>query len=1553
MAALAPLTKTRPNKRDFQRTLVVLAISFAIGRIGWPGETEPRYQTDPKHMVDGEYRGRFTPDAEYVLSGQFRKDLGPLPQVPFRYVTDDEGYDPKALTPVPPPGVHPRVLMSPSDVERIRAEVAKDDGAHPWFRTIWNDIKSAKPLAHLHGLTSVALVALVTEDQKLGREAAEKLLEYAAYMEPAIDLFNGLPELAGTRDNWYYYARTAVLKVGGVLYRDAFEAGGTERIRELARKGVELGGGGKSSGDLFNTVLRGYDYVHPFMTDAERARVRRVIAKATAGRYTTGMELPGNWFINNHMSMGEDLLITHLAIEGEEGYDPRLLREYSKAVHDKLTYDISVAGHLHEKCKGYIPERAVLAISRRAGQPETGALPLLRHDHLRAIVWAKVMDSTNVPYGVPDIGKREEAPRRWWMGYGSGPWMDQFFNWAFLLKHVYPRDPVVDYFYKERLTQHGFGPARPEPDAKLPKPRIRYTWRDVMLLCVTDGLRDAKGQVIDYDQDGLPKEVLARQEAYVDLPRGVAMSRSSWDEDALHIHYECRSDTFMTGHETPEAGDFNLVSHGVQWSLRRDWYMDCYFRNMVLIDGRAGVYPPPCGKLMQVEDSAASTTFVSDATIQYNWWQGGKNFYDWHGAFDDAKLHMAPWRGSDRLSRGSELPFPPHMRRYHEGLAGLDWGAWHGESRGPGMYRRWNHVDHVFRTLHMTKGETPYVLIVDDVRKDDQVHQYDWCLHLERDIAFYTADSAVRNRFLSNLGQREDNVHHTDLLLCLKDVPEKRYDRYGIKVHRDPKKGDPLLLVRVLWRNTDYPFPQPAFEEGKGASLAACVRVPALAVDPEFRVLLFPHRFGDKLPITSWNADRTKLTVLVGGHRDVYTFARTDRERTVFVMARDGKLAARPGAGSAGPKLDSPHGWTPDRNHPDAPRTFLITGEDMIAFQPLPLGQVIRYTLDGSEPTEASTLYVSPFTVPKSCTLKARTFARYWPFADDNGSETLEVRVTRVGLAHPILAPRADRDPALAGLRLLGFQPGLACEVFERHHTIFDEKTGIFTGRKNMLPRLDMPLLVCRVSGFGAPPVGSRLLSAAEMAKGYYQYNGFLKVEADGVHGFRVNSCGPVVLKIGGQEILAVTGPYGLSQKNRYGQAALQAGLHSLELVVCDPVFWKDGRDGPYSLQVGHLAPGEAVYRPIPPSAMFTYQTKRPPLPEPTVPVGKAVRSGPTTTGLVMNCYDRLGLHNDIPADGLPSAHFEIGADEKPYLTRSVLGLEGSDVPGRLVEYRGFLVADVRGVYAFALDRTGANQLRIDGQLVEQSRVDAPSAPGAIRLEVGHHTFTLRLAKSAPMLLIKAPGRDTFEPAGIGLFARPSKATPWNDGRLLLHLDGEAMGADGALKNLAGAATARLRKGKLVEGRIGQGIKLTGADSRLEVEGLRTPEDAFSVGFWIRVDKRTDRNLLDCSWGSHPGGRLRGYTIWAFYFRGGPNAAFDLRKVGAHKGEWCHVAITYGPAVRLYVNGELRDWSVKDVAARRAYVTNAFLFSGLDATVDDVRLYNRVLSAEDVGKLAK
>jgi hypothetical protein len=65
-------------------------------------------------LADEEYRGKFTPDADYVLSGQLREDIGPLPPMPYRYLTEQDGFDASALSSVPPAGVHPGARPLPA-----------------------------------------------------------------------------------------------------------------------------------------------------------------------------------------------------------------------------------------------------------------------------------------------------------------------------------------------------------------------------------------------------------------------------------------------------------------------------------------------------------------------------------------------------------------------------------------------------------------------------------------------------------------------------------------------------------------------------------------------------------------------------------------------------------------------------------------------------------------------------------------------------------------------------------------------------------------------------------------------------------------------------------------------------------------------------------------------------------------------------------------------------------------------------------------------------------------------------------------------------------------------------------------------------------------------------------------------------------------------------------------------------------------------------------------------------------------------------------------------
>ncbi len=1481
-----------------------------------------------------EYRGKFTPDADYVLSGQLRQDIGSLPPMPYRYLTTREGYDESALTPVPPVGVHPRVLMSPEDISAIQARVTLGDQADRYFRIIWNDVQAK---AKTGDMLCMGLKALVTDDDKLGRQAAEDLVKEARFREPIIDIFNTHEGMAHIRDNWYYYARVSISKVGDMYYDDAFEKGGAALIAKLARQGVTYGNDGdRHQSVFFNSVLMNYDYLYRWFTQDERTLVRRVLSKLTYGRYTTGMELPGHMFINNHMSMGEDLLLLNLAIEGEEGWDPRLLKEYAPAVCNKITYDVSLGGLLHEKCKGFLPERASLAIARRASQPESGALPLLAHDHLKLMVWGKVMDSTNLfaRYGsgrrvaVPPLGQGLTESRFWTMGLGSGPWMDQFFNWAFLLKHVYPKDPVVDYYYKSRMRDHGLGAAGTDPAETLPTPRIDYSHRDVMLLMATDGLRDKAGQVIDYDDQGLPKEVLVKTEAWVDLARGAAMSRSSWDPNALMIHYECRSDVLSAGHETPEAGDFNLTAHGVEWSTRRDWYMDCYFRNMVLIDGYAGVYSPVAGQLMVVADNDLATTFVSDATDQYNWRKLEKSFQLWHPMFEQDLGLMAPYaENAMLLDREVELPFQTPIREYQEGYTGLDWGNWHGETRGPERFQRWNHVDHVYRTLHLVKGKTPYVLVIDDVRKDSHKHQYDWCFKLSPDVTLYKADSTVQNRYLQK-GMPEDRT--TDLILCLTDTQEVRYDRYGMQNERQPSPGDPMLLVRVLWRNAEFAFPQPALEASWGPKR---VIIPAMAVDPEFRVLLFPFRFGEHLPITAWNSDRTRLTVSAGEHTDVYRFGKTEGERTLFTMARNSSIVAGVEGLPPRPELDTPHGYTPDRNKTDEVRSFVIEGRTRLHFKAPPAGMQIRYSLDGTPVSGTSRLYADGIQLTKSCVLRARTFARYWPF-DEEGDGGSDLRVLNVLRQKKVSAKRNRK-----------IVQGLKIKVYEICHTLYEGKNGIFTGQKNMVPSFAdyAPVLSCVVPGLTMPRVNPQAPVKA-MKQGYFCFGGYYNATADGLYGFKLNSCGPVQMTVAGQALIDVSGPYGHSQQDRFGLMVLARGLHEIYVMVCDPVFWKGEREAPYQVALSVMKPGDAQYLPCTndlkhkPEAGFALQSPVP------VPRSQAVHLGQVTPGLVMTAYDRSVLCRVLPTNGLPVSHLAIGSGETPYVVQPVLCLEPSDTAACLREFKGHFLADQAGVYEFSLDRKGGNQLTIGNHVILHNNVIASKLSGKIYLGQGAHVFSLRLAQSKAICHVKLPGAANFVSVNTGMFVRPRHIQVSEDGRLVSHVDGEALTGP----------NFEVRAGHLVSGKVGSAIQLSGKGSSLILKNIPSPEDALTISFWLRIETSSDVALLESSWESHPAARLRHYQMQTSFFRGSEPTSFDLRQVDADEGQWVHIALTYDShKTCLYVNGELRDWTPKTVKERHAHVKDITLFRDLHVAVDELRVHNKALSDKEVAVLSR
>jgi hypothetical protein len=201
------------------------------------------------------------------------------------------------------------------------------------------------------------------------------------------------------------------------------------------------------------------------------------------------------------------------------------------------------------------------------------------------------------------------------------------------------------------------------------------------------------------------------------------------------------------------------------------------------------------------------------------------------------------------------------------------------------------------------------------------------------------------------------------------------------------------------------------------------------------------------------------------------------------------------------------------------------------------------------------------------------------------------------------------------------------------------------------------------------------------------------------------------------------------------------------------------------------------------------------------------------------------------------------------------------------------------------------------------------------------------------------------------MFARPARVAPGDDGRLMCKLDGEALNGD-LLDSQVEGVKAVLRKGDLVDGRKGKAMRINGADSRIIIENLESIEDALSLCYWIRLDGNEDRGMMDNDGGSHPGGRLRRTGLQALYWRGSEVAGYNLALAnGGDPNKWIHVAITWGNEVRLYVNGELKSSGVKTVPSRNAYVKDIVLFRDLVVSVDDVMLFNKELTGDEIRKL--
>jgi hypothetical protein len=794
--------------------------------------------------------------------GKFRPD--DLGEKVVRY--SDTGT--RRTAPAPRPGVHPRILFGPEDLPDIRRRLKETRCG----REIWLNIRAWT--AHLNGAYDKGADYARVPDDILG--GAERMrgarvplqrgrgiaAEYRKLIEGKKGELDGIKISLGS-------VLTAVMAL------EAFECMVTEdapRARRLAKAMANLVAGrlGAITPKSHPGIIGGhnmafcYDFVYDYMTGPQRRVVREGLAKVTKHRFLYGTFLAPHSTTSNWCTLDGFLVMTALAIEGEAGYNEDLILGAIRANRNFLSYGWYASGIGYEGGgKNYQLNTTHVALAKRGAD-------LTAHPHVRAY-GTRLLPHMMQPFGYGFTAYDDWGGTGWDTIRGGYRFN---FNDAVGLKWIFPDDAAVDFVWRNWIgDNYQHVPTRPE------------------------GYYNAMIMAAAFASDWKPGPW---DPAALDLPatffcpeRGLMVTRSEWSRDAVYLQLHCRQD--LGGHTSAERNSFQLSALGRIWAHIRTTSggsslgksNETRFHSCVLIDDvgqcktGSGSNPEP-GRVVAFRDGPEATFVCGDAKNAYDWTWGGRS---------------APRGEPDpMLARGWEKVLEtPNDFRFKKGAEAYLNTPFYEKDHWlhPGHIRRavkrpWNPVERAFRTAGVVRGPHSYALIMDDIQKDGEVHNYKWLMQLSADL------EVAKNRL--GYGYDEEN-RIGDITLCGRACgrDESAANR---NYERQPRKGDPLLLVRALDCARDMKLKHRSPAVGYVEQYMAGIRwyqpgkrlvIPSWSVAPGFKVMLFPYRYGDELPKTSWDRGRTRLTIEWKGQRDEFEFRAGADGRTRFTLARAGR----------------------------------------------------------------------------------------------------------------------------------------------------------------------------------------------------------------------------------------------------------------------------------------------------------------------------------------------------------------------------------------------------------------------------------------------------------------------------------------------------------------------------------------------------------------------------------------------------------------------------------------------------------------------------------------
>lgn len=839
---------------------------------------------------------KVTPEQQKILDGPETK-WKMTPESEFDYT----GFNKPLLgSAVPPPGIYPRILFSEADIPMLYNRIASNKVGqkslieveyllkHSWWDPSTSDGRIFQKLAtgDLSGLewpalpagssatsvqqqfkeekagiynshiayvpeclTDMALYCLLTHDDIHGKMAATAIANYFKLREPLIDEWNAISESEfGTS---YTRPDGSTADVGGNGANTAWR--NIHGIVAQMNLGLSL------------------DFAGKWMTVEEKDIMRRVIAKATYGRRAYGQDGSIRFRDINWVSWDLPNFLAVTAIEGLEGFDNESYQSNCETVRAFCEWGIDENGVIYES-NGKTPggcqfhTLSMIALARRG-------LNLWGHPHVRKLLQGQVQMTS--PDGKVVVNS----------GTQYIPFSQQHFSLETVdeYKAFYPDNLCADYLLSQPTVS---GNKDDESDRAwifkdFNPERYRYEVAKLPRLRMPSPMYPGFVHSFLYDSDF---KLTTRAETNVPLDfnapsHGVFSSRSDNSTDATWINMMVRPDHYLgAGHHHADAGMLHFSALGVNWITESPFPQEYAgkYHNQVLVDG---VSEPEGINGMGTGYQAAATylgetenTFggfaAADLTNSYSYrWQTQPS-QDW-----GEKLGYLNW---ELDSSAQNLKNFAGTSRYKM----RPWWATYTYSNYMATSRAlFNKMEYVYRSVGLVRGNHNYSVVIDDLKKDSQMHLYQWTAML---------NGGVWQGNIKGLANNEIVLAHGN------------YDEKNTlpKSPISPSKGDPLLLVCYVNANPinaiSLPLMQVSTEVGPTASHIAktnyydrlAINIKSVAAN--FHVLLIPFRYGEELPSIKTEGSKTNIS-WKDGQTDVLEFTVDALNRTKLLVMRDGK----------------------------------------------------------------------------------------------------------------------------------------------------------------------------------------------------------------------------------------------------------------------------------------------------------------------------------------------------------------------------------------------------------------------------------------------------------------------------------------------------------------------------------------------------------------------------------------------------------------------------------------------------------------------------------------